>query len=65
MSTENLKTRRIDSLFCLKYAFVIFVGCLLMLSAIFYQKIQHDKRVDAIFDKYEQDMNDLHEEFNY
>lgn len=46
--------------FWLKYWLVAWIGCCLMLGTIFYMDIQHQKRMDKIWDKYEQDMKLLH-----
>lgn len=42
--------------FWLKYWLVAWIGCCVMLGTIFYMDIQHQKRIDKIWEKYEQDM---------
>ena len=46
--------------FWLKYIFVLWIGCLVLLGTIFYMNIQHEKNIDKIFDKYDKDMKELH-----
>jgi uncharacterized membrane protein len=42
--------------------FVLMMMCLTMLMTIFISEIRHRQRIDAIFEKYEQDMNKLHKD---
>ncbi len=46
--------------FWLKYWLVAWIGCCIMLGTIFYMDIKHQKRMDKIWGKYEQDMKLLH-----
>jgi len=48
--------------FWLKYLFVIWMACLILLGTIFYMNIQRQKNYDKIFDKYEKDMDKLHKD---
>lgn len=66
---ENLKNEETQALnipvvscrlFWLKYWLVAWVGCCIMLGTIFYMDIRHQQRMDKIWEKYEQDMKELH-----
>lgn len=46
--------------FWLKYWLVAWIGCCIMLGTIFYIDIKHQQRMDKIWEKYEQDMKELH-----
>lgn len=61
-STEQALTIPVVSCcyFWLKYWLVAWIGCCIMLATIFYIDIQHQKRMDKIWEKYEQDMELLH-----
>lgn len=48
-----------------KYWLVAWIWCCLSLAAIFLQRMQHQNRVDEIFDQYEKDMEELHKDFNH
>lgn len=39
------------------YWIVFWLGCCLILGYIFYSDIQHQKRIEKIFDKYYQEIN--------
>lgn len=39
------------------YWLVAWLGCCIILSSIFYSNIQHQKRVEKIFDDYYRDMS--------
>ena len=38
-----------------KYLLVLWLGCVIILASIFYSEIQHQKRIDKIFDNYYKD----------
>lgn len=57
---KNYISNNMCSYFWLKYVLIVWISCCIMLGAIFYMNIQHQKRIDKIWDKYEQDMNLLH-----
>ena len=40
--------------------FIVWVLLLMMLLGVFINRILHERRMDKIWDKYEQDMDDLH-----
>lgn len=42
--------------------FIAFVACLLMLISVFANDIRHRNRIDDIFEQYEKDMEELHNE---
>jgi hypothetical protein len=45
------------------FSWLCFMCCCFMLIAIFSLKIQSQKRVDKIWDKYEKDMIELHKNY--
>lgn len=43
----------------LKYWLVLWLGCCFLLSSLFYLEIQHQKRVDEIFENYYKEIDKL------
>jgi hypothetical protein len=51
-----IKKKMKNNQFFLKYLFIIWIGCCILLISIFYNNIQHKKKIDKIWNKYEIDI---------